>query len=354
MPAMRRAGQHGGALQSFPAARRNTTCNPVPFVHDSLSVKGSNSAERVKQQQPPRSAVSKLRARSFLPLKGLEELPVSPVRDDSKAVTNQSAARAAVAAAAAAASRRWVPEGDTLCSSDEPKLPAISSPRPHAAALVDVVTIHVCDDGRNVTRDFQCSRALLLSEMQYFKTYLSGQPGPQDDVDILVHCDIRIFEWLFRYVHWRPAGRRREDSSECDAPATVALTDTTATSSTKQQQQNSSSCSSSSNNSSKPRLEVSTAVSILISSDFLRMDRLVQECLAFVARNFSEVVKLPIDLACLTDSMVASIAKLMTLEELATAKDRRDKLLSRLHKKVHNTLYCTKKALRVDDILHSL
>jgi Domain of unknown function (DUF3342) len=335
MPAMRRAGQHGGALQSFPAARRNTTCNPVPFVHDSLSVKGSNSAERVKQQQPPRSAIGKLRARSFLPLKGLEELPVSPVRDDCKALANQSAARAAVAAAAAA-SRRWVPEGDTLCSGDEPKLPAISSPRPNAA-VIDVVTIHVCDDGRNVTRDFQCSRALLLSEMQYFKTYLSGQPGPQDDVDILVHCDIRIFEWLFRYVHWRPAGRRRDDSTDCDSPLAVGPAD--ATSSTKQQQlqngsSSNSSSSSSSSSSNKPRLEVSTAVSILISSDFLRMDRLVQECLAFVARNFSEVVKLPIDLACLTDSMVASIAKLMTLEELATAKDRRDKLLSRLHKKV--------------------
>ncbi|CAM9734134.1 unnamed protein product, partial [Discosporangium mesarthrocarpum] len=83
----------------------------------------------------------------------------------------------------------------------------------------------------------------------------------------------------------------------------------------------------------QPELEIPSAVSILISSDFLQMHRLVGECLRFVGDHLSEIVKLPIDLSCLTDGMVLQLAKLMTLEQLAGVKDRKDKLLSRIHKK---------------------
>lgn len=29
----------------------------------------------------------------------------------------------------------------------------------------------------------------------------SKTSGPHDEVDILVHCDVQIFEWLFKYIH---------------------------------------------------------------------------------------------------------------------------------------------------------
>ncbi|CAN0188526.1 unnamed protein product, partial [Ectocarpus sp. 8 AP-2014] len=80
-------------------------------------------------------------------------------------------------------------------------------------------------------------------------------------------------------------------------------------------------------------LQVPLAVSILISSDFLQMQRLVAECLGFVGEHLTEIVKLPIDLSCLSDKMVLQLAKIVTLDQLAVAKDRKDKLLSRVHKK---------------------
>lgn len=56
-------------------------------------------------------------------------------------------------------------------------------------------------------------------------------------------------------------------------------------------------------------LQVPLAVSILISSDFLQMQRLVAECLGFVGEHLTEIVKLPIDLSCLSDKMVLQLAK---------------------------------------------
>lgn len=55
--------------------------------------------------------------------------------------------------------------------------------------------------------------------------------------------------------------------------------------------------------------QVPLAVSILISSDFLQMQRLVEECLRFVGEHLTEIVKLPIDLSCLGDKMVLQLAK---------------------------------------------
>ena len=36
--------------------------------------------------------------------------------------------------------------------------------------------------------------------MKYFEQYLADQKS-LDEIDISVHCDILIFEWLMNYVH---------------------------------------------------------------------------------------------------------------------------------------------------------
>lgn len=36
--------------------------------------------------------------------------------------------------------------------------------------------------------------------MKYFQDYLSADTEKWEDVDISVHCDIKIFDWLIRYV----------------------------------------------------------------------------------------------------------------------------------------------------------
>ena len=51
-----------------------------------------------------------------------------------------------------------------------------------------------------VKQDFQCPRDLLVQEMKYFAEYLSTDAQRWEEVDISVHCDVQIFEWLMRYV----------------------------------------------------------------------------------------------------------------------------------------------------------
>lgn len=58
----------------------------------------------------------------------------------------------------------------------------------------------ICDNFVSVKQDFQCPRDLLVQEMKYFAEYLSTDAQRWEEVDISVHCDVQIFEWLMRYV----------------------------------------------------------------------------------------------------------------------------------------------------------
>lgn len=98
----------------------------------------------------------------------------------------------------------------------------------HAARSSQDIVIHVSDENRGITRDVTCNRNLLIDGMAYFRvqvassstlvhslafptqtisscpirlcaqSYLSGNNG--DEVDISVHCDVNIFEWLVRFL----------------------------------------------------------------------------------------------------------------------------------------------------------
>ena len=52
----------------------------------------------------------------------------------------------------------------------------------------------------SVKQDFVCQKELLINEMKYFADYLSNETDKWEDVDISVHCDVYIFDWLMRYV----------------------------------------------------------------------------------------------------------------------------------------------------------
>jgi hypothetical protein len=71
-----------------------------------------------------------------------------------------------------------------------------------------------------------------------------------------VHCDIAIFDWLMRYIHLK-----------------------------------------------EPQIEVKNAVSVLISSDFLQMNVLVELALEFVAKHLNEIILLPIDMNCMNSNL---------------------------------------------------
>ena len=100
--------------------------------------------------------------------------------------------------------------------------------------------------------------------MKYFERFLAENDDSYD-LDISVHCDVEIFEWLMNYVH-----------NPCPHPV----------------------------------IDSSILVSILISSDFLLMDSLVDICLENIASRLQEFVKLPIDLSCISDKLVNKLAVL--------------------------------------------
>ena len=73
------------------------------------------------------------------------------------------------------------------------------SPYQCFCVLIYNIIIQYCDISA-VKQDFQCPRDLLVQEMKYFAEYLSTDAQRWEEVDISVHCDVQIFEWLMRYV----------------------------------------------------------------------------------------------------------------------------------------------------------
>uniref|UniRef100_A0A8C4NBE3 SANT and BTB domain-containing protein n=1 Tax=Eptatretus burgeri TaxID=7764 RepID=A0A8C4NBE3_EPTBU len=83
------------------------------------------------------------------------------------------------------------------CNTREPCSTISESTR--STGIADV-TIHVLDEPRGLERDFWCQRQVLLQGMPYFNERLSNGSCDQDNIEISVHCDVYIFEWLMRYI----------------------------------------------------------------------------------------------------------------------------------------------------------
>lgn len=151
------------------------------------------------------------------------------------------------------------------------------------------VTIHVFDEYRKSVKDFVCDRELLLAKMKYFQTYLN-QSNEHDEIDISVHCDVEVFEWLVKYMQ----------QSETEW---------------------------------KPRIALENIASILVSSEFLQMDALVEECIRFITARMQAFLQLRVDFSCLSDATITKIADRCTAEELQKLHDPKDKILSKLQRK---------------------
>jgi hypothetical protein len=122
--------------------------------------------------------------------------------------------------------------------------------------------------------------------MKYFESHLQTCQTAED-LEISVHCDVEIFEWLMQYMLAKD----------------------------------------------RPQLEMNKVISILISSDFLQMQDLVKQCLEYTARNLEEVVKLPIDMSCLNQNLLKHLSKYIDPEQLDEVNDRKDKLVSKIYMK---------------------
>ncbi|KAL0207005.1 hypothetical protein P9112_012716 [Eukaryota sp. TZLM1-RC] len=184
-------------------------------------------------------------------------------------------------------------------SSGERQLPPVPSPRPSPrttqspqietkvySSSTDTICIHVTDENRNIEKDVVCEKSALLSHMNYFSSYFNNEEE-EEDIDVSVHCDVVVFEWLMSFIHAKDEV-------------------------------------------SKPELTVTNVVSILISAEFLQMPTLTHEAVKFLIGNLAQVLKLPIDLSCLSDDVISELAVGFDITQLETLPDRRGKLVPKI------------------------
>ncbi|XP_041972001.1 uncharacterized protein KIAA1841 isoform X2 [Aricia agestis] len=153
------------------------------------------------------------------------------------------------------------------------------------------VEIHVCDEVKGLKKDFRCPQKLLISKMGYFADVTAGQR--LEDMDISVHCDIQIFDWLMRWV-------KRDSILVADWPL----------------------------------LDPNNVVPILVSASFLQMEPLLHDCLSYCHAHVNDIVNTSTNLACLNDVLLTRLAAMYTNAELEAIKDRKDKIQSRLYCKM--------------------
>ncbi|XP_039751919.1 uncharacterized protein LOC120627868 [Pararge aegeria] len=153
------------------------------------------------------------------------------------------------------------------------------------------VEIHVCDEVKGLKKDFRCAQKLLVAKMGYFADVTAGQR--LEDMDISVHCDIQIFEWLMRWV-------KRDSILVADWPL----------------------------------LDAHNVVPILVSASFLQMEPLLHDCLIYCHAHMSDIVNTSTNLACLSDALLTRLAAMYTNAELEAVRDRKDKIQSRLYCKL--------------------
>ena len=104
--------------------------------------------------------------------------------------------------------------------------------------------------------------------MGYFRDITSGQN--LEDVDISVHCDITIFEWLMTWIKAKDSGDRNEEES-CE-------------------------------------LTVDNVMSILVSASFLKMSALVDVGLKFAHDNMNKILGVSYNLNCLGEPLMSKYA----------------------------------------------
>ncbi|XP_055375904.1 SANT and BTB domain regulator of class switch recombination, partial [Condylostylus longicornis] len=162
------------------------------------------------------------------------------------------------------------------------------------------VIIHVCDEVKSTSKDFSCPQNLLVNKMRYFADVTGGQK--LEDMDISVHCDIQIFEWLMKWV------KKDINQSSLDG------------------------------NSNSPQLDASNVIPILVSASFLQMEPLLLDCLSFCHSRLNDVVRTSTNLSCLNDAIIIRLAAMFTNLELEMVKDKKERVTPRLWTKLIQSL----------------
>ncbi|XP_022452959.2 uncharacterized protein KIAA1841 homolog isoform X3 [Delphinapterus leucas] len=78
------------------------------------------------------------------------------------------------------------------------------------------------------------------------------------------------------------------------------------------------------------KTEPGNVISILISSEFLKMDSLVEQCIQYCHKNMNAIVATPCNMNCINANLLTRIADLFTHSEIDDLKDKKDKFRSKL------------------------
>jgi Domain of unknown function (DUF3342) len=184
------------------------------------------------------------------------------------------------------------------------------------ASTDSLVVVHVIDKNRDVRKDFLCRKGDILKHMAYFRAHLTQPREGDTEVDITVHCDARVFEWLVNYIsEAEPRPRICEwvfalnlaSLGECVSPGTSELQCLCVFGLVGR---GINVCPAASG----------SVISLLVSSEFLEMDDLRKDCLAYMRDHFRSVIKIPLDLACLSDVIVGGLSDVTEDKQLITFK----------------------------------
>ncbi|XP_076282473.1 uncharacterized protein LOC143209979 isoform X3 [Lasioglossum baleicum] len=162
-------------------------------------------------------------------------------------------------------------------------------------SMENEVEIHVCDEEKNIKKNFHCPQKLLIQKMRYFADITAGQK--LEEIDISVHCDIVIFDWLMRWV-------KRDMTKKSEWPV----------------------------------LEPCNVIPIMVSASFLQMEPLLENCLQYCHDNMSDILKTSTILTCLDDNLLTRLVERFTNEDVEALKDRKDKIQSKLFCKLITSL----------------
>jgi len=150
--------------------------------------------------------------------------------------------------------------------------------------------IHVIDDSKKEKRDFTFGRSLLVKYMKYFDRCLK-KISDNDEIDISIHCDAVIFEWLLNYIYAMEEYERKQGShgivSEAEKKWSLNLKKCTDNNPDNKDKGNF--ANSAIMKYGGPKLDIKNAVTILIPAEFLKIDRLVKECLDFIGEHIEEI-----------------------------------------------------------------
>jgi hypothetical protein len=223
----------------------------------------------------------------------------------------------------------------------------------------DSIMIHVIDDSKNEKRDFTFSRSLLVKYMKYFDRCLK-KISDNDEIDISIHCDAVIFEWLLNYIFAMEEYEKKQAEQE---KFNRAVGNSVSQNwSLKVQKCNNDDGDKDKNSFANsaimqyggPKLDIKNAVTILIPAEFLKIDRLVRECLDFIGEHIEEISRVQVDMSCINTNIIREMAKKVSLDRLDVLKERKDKIVSRLFMKklelllekeknyLHKCAYCNK------------